>query len=210
MPIDPFLYALFIVATAGFIFTPGPIVSLIVAETLRDGARHGMAVVAGATTVSCAYLAINLFGFASIAALPQAVLDGIRYAGALYLYYLAYQAYTHTGGPPVTGVDLPPISAPLFHSFRKAMLICATSPKTILFFAAFFPQFVTEDLPLTPQLLILSGTFLMVAFLMDMGWVFTASKTKKFLTRKNKLALAHKISGGVLAAGATLLLLINN
>ena len=210
MPIDPVLYGLFIAATAGFIFSPGPIVGLIVAETLRDGPRHGLAVVAGATTASFSYLAVNLFGFASIAALPEPVLAAIRYAGALYLYFLAYQAFSGPVAAPDAKGILPPAAAPLWASYRKAVIICATSPKTILFFAAFFPQFVTEDRDLTPQLLVLSATFLAVAFIMDMGWVFTATKAKKFLTQRNKLSMANKISGGALAAGATLLLVINN
>ena len=210
MPIDPVLFGLFIVATAGFIFSPGPIVSLIVAETLRDGSRHGLAVVAGTTTASFTYLAINFFGFASIASLPSAVLDGVRCAGALYLYFLAYQALTRPVATPDASGILPPAAAPLYVSYVKAVLVCATSPKTILFFAAFFPQFITESLPLTPQLITLSITFLVVAFLMDMGWVFTAAKAKDFLTQRDKLSVANKISGGVLAVGATLLLLINN
>lgn len=210
MPIDPVLFGLFIVATAGFIFSPGPIVSLIVAETLRDGHRHGLAVVAGATTASFIYLTINLFGFASIAALPDMVLDGIRYAGALYLYFLAYQAFTRPVATPDSSGMLPPATAPQYASYIKAVVICATSPKTILFFAAFFPQFITESLPLTPQLIALSITFLIIAFLMDMGWVFTATKAKNFLTQRDKLSAANKISGGVLAAGASLLLFINN
>ena len=210
MPIDPVLYGLFIVATAGFIFSPGPIVGLIVAETLRDGPRHGLAVVAGATTASISYLAVNLFGFASIAALPDIILEAIRYAGALYLYFLAYQAFTRPVASPDTEGMLPPAAAPLWASYRKAVIVCATSPKTILFFAAFFPQFVKEELPLTPQLLVLSVTFLIVAFFMDMGWVFTATKAKNFLTQRNKLSVANKISGSALAAGATLLLFINN
>jgi threonine/homoserine/homoserine lactone efflux protein len=210
MPIDPVLFGLFIVATAGFIFSPGPIVSLVVAETLRDGPRHGLAVVAGATTASSIYLTINLFGFASIAVLPDTILDGIRYAGAVYLYFLAFQAFSKPVATPDAGSLMPPKAAPLYVSYVKAVIICATSPKTILFFAAFFPQFITEKLPLTPQLITLSITFLMVAFLMDMGWVFTATKAKNFLTQKDKLSVANKISGGVLAAGATLLLFINN
>lgn len=210
MPVDPVLFGLFIAATAGFIFSPGPIVSLVVAETLRDGPKHGVAVVVGATTASFIYLTINLFGFAGIAALPNIILDSIRYAGALYLYFLAYQAFTKSIETSNTNGNLPPPTSPLYTSYAKAVVICATSPKTILFFAAFFPQFISESLPITPQLITLSVTFLIIAFLMDMGWVFTATKAKNFLTQKDKLSVANKISGGVLAAGATLLLLINN
>ncbi len=183
---------------------------LIVAETLRDGARHGLAVVLGATVVSLIFLTINFFGFASVAALPEAVLDLVRYFGAAYLFYLAYQAITrpvHRLNTPEN--ELPPAKAPAFSSFKKSMIISMTSPKTILFFAAFFPQFVNEKMPVEPQLAVLSIAFLAVAGLMDTCWVLTASKAKKLLTQKNKLSLANKISGGILAAGATLLLFIN-
>ncbi len=207
LAIDPTLWLLFIAATVGFIFTPGPIVSLIVAESLRDVTKHGLAVVAGATLVSLIYLAINYFGFAAVAELPPAVLTSIRYGGVLYLLYLSTQAFLKP--VHVAEADLPPVSAPLWVSFSKAAVICFTSPKTILFFAAFFPQFVNADLPAEPQILILSATFLIIAAILDMTWVFIASKAKKLLIQKNKLALANKIAGSVLAAGAVLLLLIN-
>ena len=205
--IDLTLWLLFIAATVGFIFTPGPIVSLVVAETLRDGPKHGLAVVAGATLVSMSYLAINFFGFSAIANLPSEVLKGIRYAGAGYLIYLAIQAFTkpvQVGNP-----DLPPVAAPLWISFSKSAAICFTSPKTILFFAAFFPQFVNADMPAEPQLLVLSATFLVVAAMLDMTWVLIAAKAKKWLTQKNKLTMANKIAGSVLATGAIVLLVIN-
>lgn len=210
MPIDPLLLGLFVATTAGFIITPGPIVSLIIAETLRDGPRHGIAVVLGATVVSLLYLSVNLFGFASIAALPQSVLDGIRYAGALYLLYLAWQALTRPiVVPRADAMDLPPHAAPAIKSFQKSFLICLTSPKTILFFAAFFPQFVDKALPITPQLVILSVTFLTVAALMDSCWVLVAAKAKKALEQRNNVRAANRISGAVLALGAILLLFIN-
>ncbi|MBO6503596.1 MAG: LysE family translocator [Kordiimonadaceae bacterium] len=207
MTIDPTLWLLFVAATVGFIFTPGPIVSLIVAESLRDGPKHGVAVVAGATLVSLIYLAINYFGFAAVAELPTHVLTGIRYAGVLYLLYLSVQAFLKP--VDIGHTDLPPAAAPLWMSFSKSALICFTSPKTILFFAAFFPQFVSSDLPVKPQLLVLSATFLTVAAVLDMTWVLIAAKAKKWLTQKNKLSLANKIAGSVLAAGAITLLLIN-
>lgn len=207
MPIDTAMFILFVMATAGFIFTPGPIVSLIVAETLRDGPKHGFAVVMGATLVGGLYLTISFFGFATVAALPTIVLDLVRYAGAAYLYFLAFQSFRK----PVlqSDPDLPPPQQPVWASFAKAVAICFTSPKTILFFAAFFPQFVDRDLPVKPQLLVLSVTFLVIAFMLDNMWLLLAARAKSWLTQQDKVAVANKIAGGVLATGATFLLIIN-
>lgn len=209
LPIDPLLYALFILATVGFIFTPGPIVSLIVSETMRGNVLNGVAVALGAQLISIIYLGINLFGFASIAALPIIVLDSIRYLGAAYLLYLAWTAYRQS--PEATDQDQTKSKSrsDVLKSFRKSLLIASTSPKTILFFAAFFPQFISEKLPLTNQLITLSITFLIVSFVMDIGWVFTSYKARQFLMHKDKLTLTNKIAGTVLATGAILLLFIN-
>lgn len=208
MIIDPVLLSVFVVATIGYIFAPGPIVSLIVAETLRDGTKHGFAVVLGATLVGALYLLISFAGFSLIANLPNVVLEAVRYLGAAYLLMLAIQAFRQKGkaGDP----NLPPKSAPLWQSFTKSMLICFTSPKTILFFAAFFPQFVSDKLPVEPQLAVLSITFLLIAFILDTSWMLIAAKAKKWLTQKNKLKLANKIAGSVLATGAITLLFLNN
>ncbi len=207
MPVDITMFVLFVLATAGFIFTPGPIVSLIVAETLRDGPRHGFAVVMGATLVGGLYLTISFFGFATVAALPVNVLNLIRYAGAAYLYVLAFQSFRKPAFQ--SDLDLPPAQQQVWASFAKAIAICFTSPKTILFFAAFFPQFVDQELPIKPQLLTLSVTFLLIAFMMDNMWLLLAAKARVWLAQKDKVAMANKIAGVVLATGATFLLIFN-
>ena len=209
MPIEPLLYLLFILATVGFIFTPGPIVSLIVSETLHGGYKNGIAVAAGAQFVSMIYLTINFFGFSSVAALPVITLDIIRYLGAGYLIYLAWIAYTRAPELTEDNQATSKTRALPIKTFRKSLLIASTSPKTILFFAAFFPQFISDKLAITNQLIVLSLTFLFVSFTMDMGWVFTAHKARQFLLQKDKLALTNKIAGVVLATGAVLLLFIN-
>ncbi len=205
---DPVLLFLFAVATIGYIFTPGPIVSLIVAETLRNGPKHGFAVVLGATLVGIIYIAISFSAFSLIASLPIIVLESVRYLGAVYLFYLAYQAFTR----PVSSEnpDLQAGKKALFTSFTKSVLVCFTSPKTILFFAAFFPQFVNKEQPIEPQLAVLSVTFIIIAFSIDSTWVLIAAKAKKWLTQNYKLATANKIAGTTLTVGATLLLIIND
>lgn len=213
MLLDPVLYGFFIVATVLFIITPGPIVSLIIAETLQGGLRNGIAVSLGAGLVSIGYLSIYLLGFASIMTLSEDALTGIRYAGAGYLFWLAWQAWRRkplSTENDAAGFDTHHVSHhSLWASFRKSILIALTSPKMILFFAAFFPQFMTERLPLKPQILALSGTFIVIALSIDIGWSVTANRAKLLLTQRNKLTLVNRISAVVLVVGATLLLFLN-
>lgn len=213
MLVDPVLYGFFIVATVLFIITPGPIVSLIIGQTLQEGLRSGIAVSLGAGLVSLGYLAVYLLGFASLMTLSAETLAGLRYAGAAYLFWLAWQAWNRK--PALNANTISDIAAATqehhsaWASFRKSVLVALTSPKMILFFAAFFPQFMTDSLPLQPQILALSATFMVIALSIDIGWAVTANKAKLLLTQRNKLQLVNKVSGGVLAVGASLLLFLN-
>jgi len=202
---DPLLFVLFITATAVLVLTPGPIVGLAIAETLANDTRNGLAVVLGASTVACVFLTINYIGFSVIQGLSDIVLDVIRYAGAAYLIYMAVSAFRSS---PNTGVEKQNVKS-AGKSYRSALLVAASNPKTILFFAAFFPQFITKELPIDNQLLILSVTFLVVTVVLDSFWVFVASKAKSILSQNSNSRLLNRISASVLASGATSLLFLN-
>lgn len=208
MVVDPVLFGFFIVATMAFILTPGPVVSLIIVQTMQESMRSGFAVSIGAGVVSLLYMAIYLTGFANIMALSDQVLVTIRYAGAAYLLFLAWQAWNREINP--TGdADQKQVIKSAWGSFRKSVLISLTSPKMVLFFAAFFPQFMTNSLPYRPQIITLSITFMVIAITIDIGWVLAANKAKALLAQKDRLQMLNKISGAVLASGALLLLVIN-
>jgi len=202
---DPLLFVLFITATAVLVLTPGPIVGLAIAETLANDTRNGLAVVLGASTVACVFLTINYIGFSVIQGLSDTVLDVIRYAGAAYLIYMAVSAFRSS---PNTGMEKQNVKS-VGKSYRSALLIAASNPKTILFFAAFFPQFITKELPIDNQLLILSVTFLVVTVVLDSFWVFVAAKAKSVLSQNSNSRLLNRISASVLASGATSLLFLN-
>jgi len=206
--VDPFLYTLFIGAVALLVLTPGPIVSLIIAETLSESPRHGIAVVLGAETVGIIMLALYLAGFSAIVGfLSDDVLRIVRYAGAAYLIYMAVQNFRKKPGnddPDAVTIARTPMMA-----YKAALGIAATNPKAILFFAAFFPQFISHDLPVMPQLIALAITFAIVAPLLDTCWVAAAHGARKFLQKRGSTTLISRISGSVLAFAAIALLLIN-
>ena len=209
LPVDPFLFWLFLGAVTILVLTPGPIVSLIIAETLNESPRHGLAVVAGAEVVGVIMLGLYVLGFSAIVTvLSDDVLTAVRYAGAAYLVFLAVKAFRKHAGAD-DGVASVIARTPMA-AFLTAIGVSATNPKAILFFAAFFPQFISPDLPVMPQLITLSVAFAILAPLLDCGWVFTATAARRLLLRKGSAALISKVSGSVLALGAIGLLLINH
>jgi threonine/homoserine/homoserine lactone efflux protein len=76
------------------------------------------------------------------------------------------------------------------------MLVSLTNPKTLLFFGAFLPQFVSPNSFLLPQLLILSVSFLVLAITLDGGWALAAGRLRFVLAGKGRLR--NRLSGAAL------------
>jgi len=204
--IDPLLYGLFVLATAVLVLTPGPVVSLAISETLSNGTRNGLAVVYGAASIAGVYLTLNYIGFSAIQRVSSDLLDAIRYAGAAYLIYLAYSAFRKK--PETVDLDIK-IKKSAWRTYRGALFVAASNPKAILFFAAFFPQFLSKKLPVNEQLLILSASFICITLLLDSLWVLVAAKARTFLNERGNTRLIDRISGSILGLGAVALLILN-
>ena len=87
--------------------------------------------------------------------------------------------------------------------FTRALLVSMTNPKTLLFYGAFFPQFVAAGHAFLPQVLLLSVTFVVIAVLVDGSWALAAARARHVLATRGRLR--NRIAGGMLmGAGAVL------
>jgi threonine/homoserine/homoserine lactone efflux protein len=68
--------------------------------------------------------------------------------------------------------------------YMRALLVSLTNPKTLLFYGAFFPQFITMDHYIGTQIAILSVTFLAIAVLVDGGWALIAGHARGLLASR--------------------------
>jgi threonine/homoserine/homoserine lactone efflux protein len=76
-------------------------------------------------------------------------------------------------------------------------LVSLTNPKTLLFYGAFLPQFVSASEPAFPQLLILAASFLALALCLDGGWALVAERMAPLIARPK---LRKRIDGTLLMA----------
>jgi threonine/homoserine/homoserine lactone efflux protein len=79
-------------------------------------------------------------------------------------------------------------------------MVAAINPKTLLFNAAFLPQFISSSGSVTVQLAVVSAVFLTVLLVGDMLWALTAGSAQKLLDKHS--AARNKITGGFLVAAA--------
>ena len=194
------LYLVFIVASALLVATPGPNVALIVGTSLGHGARSGLMTVAGVNLGLVLQLTAVAVGLSWIVDLFARHFDLIRYAGAAYLAVLGLQqllAKPKPGGPatPLRGE----------RAFARGFAVAFANPKTLIFQAAFLPQFLTDGAGRAAQLWLLAVTFGAIAAAGDAIWASCAARARAALSGRVQL-IADRVSGGILIAGAGVLL----
>ena len=167
------LYGAFVAAVVALMLIPGPNVALIVANSLARGPRAGLATVAGTWGAMVPQLGLTALGMGAVLSGAAQTLGWLRWLGVAYLLWLAFRAFTAPGDEDAaTASDERPLRA----LFLRGFLVSLANPKTLAFYAAFFPQFLNSRAPLAPQLFLLCATFLALAAIVDCGWALFAAR----------------------------------
>lgn len=191
------LFAAYLVACAVIIMVPGPTVTLIIANSLKHGTRAGLLNVAGTQAGLAIMIAIVGIGLSSVIAAMGHWFDWLRLAGAAYLIWLGWKMFRAAGGE-VDGAA--PARAPRGGFFLQGVLVALSNPKTLLFFGAFFPQFLDPTRDHATQIAIMGLTAMLFAALSDSAYAVLSGRAGKLLTQK-RVRLLSKVSGGFLVGG---------
>ena len=195
MPIG--LYLGFVLATVILVVIPGPNVSLIVANTMAYGTRYGLATVAGTSAAVVLQLAMTALGLSATLSVLANWFAWVRWLGVLYLLYLGLRQWF---APAIDLTRTPPQPRSLRGIALRGFLVSLTNPKTLLFYGAFFPQFIAPGAPLGPQLLLLCVSFLAVLTVLDCGWALLAGRLRGVLAMRGRLR--NRLAGGCLLGAA--------
>lgn len=199
------LFLAYCIAVAILVLIPGPIVTLVVANSLSHGSRSGLATVAGASIGNAILLGATAIGLVAFFALLSEILQVVRWAGAVYLIWLGIRQWRVNGRQGVT--IAPAAKRSLRAFFLQGFLVAVTNPKAIVFYIAFLPQFVDSHLPAARQLLVMSGTMIVMALLSDSAYALLAGQARGWFTAPERRRLQSRISGTLLiGVGCGLLL----
>ncbi len=190
---DPHLLPAFALAVTVLMLIPGPNVALIVANSLAYGSRWGVLTVCATSAAGIAQLFLVALGMASVLSELGGWFEWVRWAGVLYLVLLGVQQWR--APPPQLG-DVRPQPRSVSRIFGRAAIVSVTNPKTLLFYAAFFPQFLSPDRPAGPQLMVLAALYLVISVVVDCGWALAAARVRRALG--TRLRFANRVSGTVL------------
>jgi homoserine/homoserine lactone efflux protein len=193
------LYLLFVLASALLVATPGPNVALVVGTSLRYGARTGLLTVGGVNLGLVVQLSAVAAGLAWIVDLFARHFDLIRYIGAAYLALLGLQQLFMR---PKADQAAPVLRGE--HAFARGFAVAFANPKTLIFHAAFLPQFLGAG-ENRADLSLLAATFAVIAALGDGLYALFAARARAAVTERAR-RIADRASGAILLGGAAVLL----
>jgi threonine/homoserine/homoserine lactone efflux protein len=197
MIIEPAMLAAFAGATLLLVAFPGPNVTLMVSQAAAHGPRTGLVALAGTELGLIIQLALVTAGLVSVLSLFADVFGVLRWAGVGVLLAFALQAWRQAC--KATPVIVAPRHGRLF---TLGFAIAMANPKTLLFHAAFLPQFVDPTRPATAQLVLLAVTFAVLAVAGDTVWTMAGAGVGRFLRRAGRMKTLGRASAVVLAGAA--------
>ena len=180
---DPTLYLTFIAAVLVLAAIPGPNVAIIAANSISHGTRYGAVTVAGTSSAMVLQLTMTVIGMTALQATLAGWFEWLRWGGVIYLFYLAVRAWL----APMEVPDATPEPRSAVTIYLRGFLVSLFNPKTLLFYGAFLPQFIADNGPLLPQLILLSVTFLVTATLVDFSWALLAARVGYILRKRSKI-----------------------
>ncbi|MFM0629719.1 LysE family translocator [Paraburkholderia xenovorans] len=140
MPAFPTLLA-FGLVSLGMVLTPGPNMIYLISRSLCQGRRAGLVSLGGVALGYVFYMFCAAFGITALLLTVPYAYDALRFGGALYLLYLAWQAVKPGGRSPFQVRDLPYDSRRKL--FTMGLVTNLANPKIAVMYLSLLPQFIS-------------------------------------------------------------------
>lgn len=190
-----FSSALFIAAAS-----PGPGIAAIVARVLGRGPKGAAALSAGIILGDLVWLTFAVLGLAALAQTFHGIFLAVKYAGAVYLLYLAYKLWTA------------PVSVQEVRANEKAehpaklllggLALTLGNPKAIVFYLALLPTFLDLTRITVLGYLELALATMLVLTVVFAGYILLAVRARKLFTTPGAIRILNRFTGTVMAGAA--------
>lgn len=182
---------------------PGPDILLITSRAVARGWLGGAFAALGVVTGLSIHIALAATGLTALFASSAAAFEAVRWAGVLYLLYLAWTVLRSGGGETQAPADMP-AERRYSRLFLQGVLTNLLNPKAMLFFFALLPQFVDPARGMVSfQIALLGIEMMVIALTVFLCVAYAAGALGRTLSRSARLMLwQNRLFGGALAGTA--------
>jgi threonine/homoserine/homoserine lactone efflux protein len=190
---------LFVVAALVLLLVPGPAVLYVVARSIHEGRRAGLASVVGIHVGTLVHIAAATLGLSALIASSAVAFTAVKLAGAVYLVGLGlWTLFSRRAEPDIAlGGE-----RNLRRAFAQGIVVNVLNPKTALFFLAFLPQFVDPSAPHPAvQIAFLGFLFALLGLVTDSIWALAAGTAGGVLRRSRRFLRTQRYVTGTVYIG---------
>lgn len=188
------------------ILLPGPNSMYVLSVAARKGVRTGYLAACGVFTGDAVLMVLSAAGVASVLQTHALLFDVVKYLGAGYLGWLAlgmlrgaWSMWRRPRGDMAE--ELIDAKVSVERPYRRALVISLLNPKAILFFIAFFVQFVDPTYPRPWLSFLVLGVLVEIASLLYLtALIFAGARLAAAVRRRRALS-----AGGTTVVGAVFL-----
>jgi len=193
----------FLPACIGMNFFPGPNNLIALVHGTRVGITASSIAGLARLPVMVVMLVLLAIGLEALLAMSENAFYMMRFAGAAYLLYMAWQ--TLSARVNFSGVD--GNQSNMWAMVKAEALIASTNPKLILIFTAFFPQFIQPTEPVAPQVAVMGGTFILIEIAAIVAYASGGKGLQRMLSKDDNAKWLARFTALALAAAAGLILM---
>ena len=197
IPADVLL--LFVTASVALAFAPGPDNIFVLTQSALHGRKQGLLVTLGLCTGLLLHTAAVALGVAAIFQTSMLAFNLLKLVGALYLLYLAAQAFRASAAALETNASA---AFSWRELYTRVIIMNITNPKVAIFFLAFLPQFADPARgSIAVQILQLGGLFIASTLIVFGAVAWFAGYIGEWLQRSARAQLMmNRIAGMVFVA----------
>jgi len=199
-------YSLYLAAVAVLVLSPGPTMLMCMTTSLNEGKSSALASAVGSISAVLGIMTLSALGLGALLVTSEIAFTLVKVIGAFYLIWLGVKTF-------FSKAEAMEIKGTATHSGRrlrahyvKGLLVGSSNPKAILFFTAFFPQFLNPVEPFVPQYAILALTFIACEFSVLAMCAFGVAALAPVLRSSWHMRWINRVAGGLFATMGTLLL----
>lgn len=202
----PELWLAFVGASIAISVSPGAGAVQSMATGLSHGLRRGSWSIAGLQLGLLLQLAIVAVGLGAAVAKSMTAFTIIKWAGVVYLVYLAVRQWRATTEDLGDGLEVADGSR--LTLLMRGFLVNITNPKALVFLLAVLPQFVEPARPLLPQYAMIAATMVIVDVIVMCGYTGLASRLLGWLRTPKQQTIVNRTMSGLFATAALVLSLV--
>lgn len=152
--------SMFILASFLLCLAPGPDNIYVLTQGITKSKTAAVVTTLGLTTGLIIHTSAAALGISVIFQTSELAFNVVKYVGAAYLLYIAYQAFKYRNEP--LDLSVQNSSSELKKLYVKGFIMNILNPKVSIFFLAFLPQFVNPQMGNIPMQMIILGLIFMV------------------------------------------------